>query len=192
MSCISEGVPLFIEDPHCKIQTWVASDDFYLSILQPFDPRKVHRAIDELLNIRKGLSAVHRLNREQLAMLHSLSRVSSADHFTAHIDTLYTKYLVDSFKSANFINLCLQLFAKGVILFPRNTVGGGDTIFTPKYKNQSIPIKDYNVKEISQYIQLAKINSRSKAKSSAWCRAPRRGCSYRTRDDRRQGLAARR
>jgi len=125
MGCITDLLPIRVAselagDP----PLFVAADDVRLTVLDPFNLSGARAAADGIAAL---LRSKPRARPEALRLLATLAGVSGRAEFVDALDAAHAAFVERRFPQPEFVLLCLHLYVRGVILFPRNFVRGGET-----------------------------------------------------------------
>lgn len=161
MGCITHLLPIRVAselagDP----PLFVAADDVRLTVLDPFNLSGARAAADGIAAL---LRSKPRARPEALRLLATLAGVSGRAEFVDALDAAHAAFVERRFPQPEFVLLCLHLYVRGVILFPRNFVRGGETLFSPVYSNQSTPVTAATAAELAALQDRVRRHARSKA-----------------------------
>lgn len=164
MGCITSLSPIEVApDLASDPPLFVAADDVRLTVIDPFNPESAIAATDAIAAI---LRRKPRARPKALALLASIAAASDRGEFVAALDATYASFVARRFPQAEFVLLCLHLYVRGVILFPRNFVRGGETLFSPVYSNQSTPVNAVTAAELAALQDRVRRHARSKASNN--------------------------
>jgi hypothetical protein len=164
MGCITSLSPIGVApDLASDPPLFVAADDVRLTVIDPFNPESAIAATDVIAAI---LRRKPRARPKALALLASIAAASDRGEFVAALDATYASFVARRFPQAEFVLLCLHLYVRGVILFPRNFVRGGETLFSPVYSNQSTPVTAVTAAELAALQDRVRRHARSKASNN--------------------------
>ncbi len=161
MGCITDLLPIRVAselagDP----PLFVAADDVRLTVLDPFNLSGARAAADGIAAL---LRSKPRARPEALRLLATLAGASGRAEFVDALDAAHAAFVERRFPQPEFVLLCLHLYVRGVILFPRNFVRGGETLFSPVYSNQSTPVTAATAAELAALQDRVRRHARSKA-----------------------------
>lgn len=155
MRCVSELPPIRVghegagNSPLC-----VAADDTCLTVLNPNNKRGLRKAALSAMEMARHAPTGHKPSKRKMELLESLVCMLPTDRFCDIIEDIYIEFTSNAFTKTVFSTLCFHLYAEGIVLFPRNFVRGGETIFTSTYKYQ--PTLNSNVKALTEFVTQAK------------------------------------
>lgn len=164
MGCTSSLPPIMVaRERKGDAPLFVAADDVLLSVLEPFNASGSAAAAVNISNLMRGKQ---RTRLRAMNILASLSMAATRDEFVVALDAAYDAFLARQFQQADFVLLCLHLYVQGVILFPRNFVRGGETLFNPIYRNQSTPVTVATSADLAALQERVRRHARAKAENN--------------------------
>lgn len=164
MGCISSLPPVMVARVRKgDAPLFVAADDVLLTVLEPFNASGAAAAAVSISNLMRGKQ---RTRLKAMSLLASLGVAATRDEFVIALDAAYEAFLARQFQQADFVLLCLHLYVQGVILFPRNFVRGGETLFNPIYSNQSTPVTVATSADLAALQERVRRHARAKAENN--------------------------
>ncbi|TXM93890.1 VPA1269 family protein [Methylobacterium sp. WL116] len=164
MGCVADLPPIAVaRQGGTDATSFVAADESCLTLLEPFETSRAKAAVDAIAVI---LRAKPRPMGEAFRLLDTLSEASTRDEFITSLDAIHVAFVARRFPQAEFVLLCLHLYVRGVVLFPRNFVRGGETLFSPVYTNQSTPVTASTAPELASLQERVRRHARAKANNN--------------------------
>ena len=161
MGCITHLSPIRVASGRTGgASLFVAADDVRLTVLEPFNVSGAGVAAEVIAELLRGKP---RARPEALRLLASIAAASGRAEFVDALDATHAAFVARRFPQPEFVLLCLHLYVQGVILFPRNFVRGGETLFSPVYSNQSTPVNPATAAELAALQDRVRRHARSKA-----------------------------